>query len=207
MRPEAACCVVYWCSRYTECIMSVFYSFECTGNSQGMGICFPWNSFVGMEGFWSGVHVCLSVGEARKQKQAKGLEPLSIVELECPLLPRIRRCMQEWLSCQPSGCRKTSKVHSFKPDALGWSLSIWFYSTVRALALSRNSHRSWVGHETRAYVEGSCSLLMRSSLSNHFSVIIICLLFHEYEMPLWNMCLFVCVWSLFLVYVWEAWIL
>lgn len=94
MRPEAACCVAHTSSLH----QSAFYSFECADNSQGMGICFQWNSVVGMEGFWSGVHVCLSVREASKGKQAKGLEPQSIVELECPLLPRTRRCMQEWLS-------------------------------------------------------------------------------------------------------------
>lgn len=88
------------------------------------------------------------------------------------------------------------------------SVDYWasgFYSTVGALALSRNSHLSWVGHETRAYVEGSCSLLMRCVLSNHlpsFSWV-------------WNaivkyvfICVYVCMCVInVFMYVWATWIL
>ena len=58
-----------------------------------MEIGFQWNFVVRTEGFcWAGFHMS-SVSKARKVRRAEGLRGLSLVELECPLLPWRRRCM------------------------------------------------------------------------------------------------------------------
>ena len=134
---------------------------------------------------------------------------LSLVELECPLLSWRIRCT----------CSTTRLASSFlqvqgnlpkcslgKPAALSRSLSIWFHSTVRALAFSRKSYWGWVCKQTRTHVEGSFSLVMRCDIKSHFRMIGIWLIFHECKCHHEICVYFVCVNSLF-IYVWETWIL
>lgn len=73
------------------------------------------------------------------------------------------------------GTGKSPKCSLWKP-VLGWSLSIWFHSTVGTLAFSRKSHWGWVCNQTRAHVEGSFPSVKRCD--SHFRIGI-WLIFHE----------------------------
>lgn len=117
--------------------------------------------------------------------------------------------VQNGSSCRrfPPAAGKPPKCSLRKPDALSWSLSIWFHSPVEALALSRKSHWGRVCDETRVHVEGGFFLVMRCGISNRFRTIGIWLILLAYKCH-HKVCVYfcVCVIRLF-IYFWETWIL